>query len=172
MSRAIGTGDAVVYVDNSVRIAVEMELLEWVASGKSLSSYCNQEGKPHIVTIMRWVSQSDDLKLKYTQAMKVREEVLFDEIIHIADTPLEGVTTVDELGPNGAIVRTTVQDMTKHREMQISSRKWVLSRMNPKKYGDKVQVAGHDAGPLTLVARSMTPQEAADAYAATLQDKD
>ena len=37
--------------------------------------------------------------------------------------------------------------------MQIDARKWVLARMNPKKYGDKFtqELTGADGGPVALV---------------------
>jgi hypothetical protein len=143
-------------------------ILLWISSGKSLRSYCEEDGAPHITTVLRWVAADSVFREQYTAAMKIREEVLFDDLTHIADTPLEGVQVVEDNGPNGVSIKTTKADMTKHREMQINTRKWVLSRMNPKKYGDKIQVAGHDGGALKSVTATMTPQEAADAYAATL----
>ena len=34
----------------------------------------------------------------------------------------------------------TKADMIQHRRLQIDARKWVLAKMNPKKYGDKVDL--------------------------------
>ena len=48
--------------------------------------------------------------------------------------------------------------MIEHRRLQIETRKWMLGRMAPKKYGD-VQVHKHggdpDGGPVTLEALLM-----------------
>jgi hypothetical protein len=30
--------------------------------------------------------------------------------------------------------------MTDHRKLRVDARKWVVSKMNPKKYGDKVEI--------------------------------
>lgn len=65
----------------------------------------------------------------------MREDTIFAEILEIADTPLMGIkTTIKASG-----VETTEGDMVEHRRLQIDARKWVLARMAPKKYGDKIQ---------------------------------
>ena len=52
--------------------------------------------------------------------------------------------------------------MIEHRRLQIETRKWMLGRMAPKKYGD-VQVHKHggdpDGSPITLEALIMASLE-------------
>ena len=61
---------------------------------------------------------------------------MFEEIIEIADTTEEGVQIVEK--SNG--IETHRGDMTRHRQLKIDARKWVVSKMQPKKYGDKLDV--------------------------------
>ena len=65
-----------------------------------------------------------------------RADVLFEEIVTIADTPVEG-TKIKET-PKGTVIETG--DMTDHRRLQIDARKWVVAKMQPKKYGDRLDV--------------------------------
>ena len=58
----------------------------------------------------------------------------------IADTPIEGEKTKTIDGPDGKKTEVTTGDMIDHRKLQVDARKWALARMNPKKYGDKVDL--------------------------------
>ena len=95
-----------------------------------------EESEISFVTFFQWMIKSDTLKELYNYAREVRSDVLFEEIIEIADTPFEGTKTKDT--PKGVIIETG--DMTEHRKLQIDARKWVVAKMQPKKYGDKLDV--------------------------------
>lgn len=72
---------------------------------------------------------------QYTRAREIGYERLSDEILQIADTPKIGSKTVKkETG-----TETTRGDMIEHRRLQVDARKWMLAKMLPKKYGDKMQ---------------------------------
>lgn len=67
-----------------------------------------------------------------------------DEIVEISDTPVEGVRR--EKSEQG--VKEVTEDMLGHRRLQVDTRKWYLSKLAPKKYGDKQHV--EVSGKLTL----------------------
>jgi hypothetical protein len=69
--------------------------------------------------------------------MAMRADVVFDELIEIADTPVEGEKVKIDKDGNEEVQRG---DMIEHRRLQVDARKWALARMAPKKYGDKVAV--------------------------------
>jgi hypothetical protein len=41
----------------------------------------------------------------------------------------------------------------KHK-LQVDTRKWLLSKLAPKKYGDTLKLAGHDGGAVKLIAQN------------------
>lgn len=86
------------------------------------------------VTFFQWMVKSDNLKQLYNYARDVRSDILFEEIVTIADTPVEGTKT--KITDKGTEIISG--DMTEHRKLQIDARKWVVSKMQPKKYGDKI----------------------------------
>ena len=43
--------------------------------------------------------------------------------------------------------------MLGHRKLQIDTRKWMLSKMLPKIYGDKLELTGDKENPLQTVTR-------------------
>lgn len=71
----------------------------------------------------------------YARAREVRTEKIFEEMLEIADTTKKGKrkkTTKDG-------VEISEEDMLGHRRLQIETRQWMLARMMPKKYGNKLE---------------------------------
>jgi len=88
------------------------------------------------VTFFNWMIKSIELKEIYNYARDFRSDVLFEEIIEIADNTEIGEVTMNK--PSGIEIKTG--DMTDHRRLKIDARKWVVSKMQPKKYGDKLDI--------------------------------
>lgn len=118
----------------SVEKRVEKVIKE-IERGKSMRKACEFVGVAKSVFLRR-VKDNEETRDQYARACEERQNILFDEIIEIADTPKEGqVITI-----KGQTREVTVSDMIQHRRLQIEARKWALSKMNPKKYGDKVDL--------------------------------
>ena len=102
-----------------------------MSEGESLRAICKTTGMPNKRTVMRWLEKSEEMQIQYSEAQRLRAECYFDEIIDIADSRSDPQKT----------------------RVQIDARKWVLARMNPKKYGDKFtqELTGEGGGPLQLV---------------------
>lgn len=101
-----------------------------LAEGESLRAICRPEGNddesmPHIGTILRWVGENPGFREQYTRAREVQAETLADEIITISD----GSKFADDDATQIARAR-----------LRVDTRKWVASKLLPKKYGDKVEV--------------------------------
>lgn len=102
-------------------------------------------------SVYAWLSAHDEFSDMYARARQSQCQILADEIIAIADTTQEG--TVTRVSEKGTEVRTG--DMIEHRRLQVDARKWVLSKLLPKKYGEKVahEVSGEDGGPIVHTIR-------------------
>jgi len=125
-------------------------ICEQIETGRSLRSILKEDDNmPSSSTFFIWL-KNDALKTKrYELATDLRTDALFDEIIDIAYNTQEGTTTKEtERG-----VEITTGDMLGHRRLKIDALKWSLSKLNPKKYGDKVESINTnlniDAGKLT-----------------------
>lgn len=104
------------------------EICEHLANGKSLLSWCNEEGNPTRATVFRWVAKYPEFRDKYARAREEQADAFADEIAFIADTE---------------------EDANKAR-VRIDARKWVAARMQPRKYGERVatEIFGKDGGPI------------------------
>jgi hypothetical protein len=108
-------------------------ILSEIEEGASLRSILRRDDMPSRYTFFEWL-HSDELKTnQYAKACELRSELIFEEILEIADQ--DHGTYIDDLG-NVKIDSASVQK----KRLQIDSRKWMLGKMNPKKYGDKLDV--------------------------------
>ena len=114
-----------------------------IADGNSLRSICANapEDFPHRDTINEWIKANEYFSDQYARAMEKRQESLFEEIIDIADKSIPGVP--DELIQDDMV---TIQ----RDKLKIETRKWILGKMNPKKYGERAIIEGDKENPLQL----------------------
>ncbi len=107
-----------------------------IASGKSLVSICKQDNMPSTVTVYSWLQKNKEFLNIYTRAREDQADTLADEIIDISDEGLND-TYIDENGN-----KRTDQDVIARSRLRVEARKWVAAKLKPKKYGDKINLAG------------------------------
>ena len=98
-----------------------------IISGKSLRTALTKV-KLSSQTFFIWIREDEILSKQYARATVERAELMFEDMLDIADkapklTNTKFGTTVD----TGDI---------QHKRVKIDTRKWALSKMNPKKYGN------------------------------------
>jgi hypothetical protein len=123
-----------------------------LATGESLRSICRDEDMPPESTVREWViDDREGFAAQYARSRDIGLDSLADEIVEIADTPQLGVKT--KIGEDGK-TETTEGDMIEHRRLRVDSRKWYLSKVAPKRYGDRVtqEVTGADGKDLVPAA--------------------
>lgn len=115
-------------------------ILDALETGVSLHRACRElEPKGPTATLFNyWVRQSPELTELYAQSRLRGYLAMAEEIQEIADNPNQGITTTTTSGPNGKEVKVVQEDMLGHRTLQIATRKWLLSKMLPKVFGDRV----------------------------------
>lgn len=88
-------------------------------------------------TVREWVIDDvEGFAAQYARARDVGLDSMADETLEIANTPKVGSkTTVDAKGKT-----VTKGDMIEHRRLQVDTRKWYLSKMAPKKYGERTKL--------------------------------
>jgi hypothetical protein len=100
-------------------------------------------------TVLKWLAALPDFVTQYARAREAQADTLAEEILDIANTPQLGVRTETK----GEEVKTVEGDMIEHRRLQVDARKWIASKLKPKKYGDRIhqEVTGKDGAPLIPV---------------------
>jgi hypothetical protein len=114
---------------------ISTEVLHEMRSGLSAFKACKLAGVPQS-TFCRWVDEDSQLAEHYARAREDLIEMIATEIMEISDQDV-GMT-------DGKKDWAAVQ---KHK-LQVDSRKWLLSKLAPKKYGDKLELSGDAQNPL------------------------
>lgn len=138
------------------------KIIESIEDGNSLRSTLREDGMPHKNSFYKWVDEDDEKKAQYARAMEDRAEKIFEDIIEISDDSGLDVTLDSEgkYSINGELVQRA--------RLRVDSRKWFLGKMQPKKYGDKLDLT--TAGE-KIVSDRMTDEEL-DAKIKELYKKD
>jgi hypothetical protein len=127
---------------------IKAAICDALAEGQSVRQIMAKPGMPAISTVFKQLSLDKDFAERYARAKEVGIEAMAQELLQIADTPQVGVirTTRDD-----GSVEEKHADMIEHRRLRVDSRKWLLSKLAPKKYGDKTTIAGDADNPLPVV---------------------
>lgn len=114
-------------------------ILDHIAEGKSLRSICDTDGFPPISTFLTWVASDAELEKAYRFALEIRADVQHEEMMEIADDGRNDWMEV--ANKNGEFIGWTLnKEAVARSKLRLDQRKWSASRMNPKKYGDKVDL--------------------------------
>lgn len=105
---------------------------------RGLDFLCASEASfPHASTVHRWLNADEVFRENYLRARERQADLIFDQSLEIADTPLIGVETVNKAD---GTVETREGDMLGHRKLQIDTRMRMAGKLAPKKYGDKLDL--------------------------------
>jgi len=105
-----------------------------IEEGKPLRQILKEKNMPSSQTFYKWIDDNEAKSKRYARACEERSDVIFEEILEIADNQDEDVVTTEE----GKAI--TNHNVINRSRLQVDARKWILSKMNPKKYGDKLEV--------------------------------
>lgn len=113
-----------------------------IASGRSLRSICKGENMPDQTTVFRWLAANESCRQQYARARETQADAMLEEIIEISDDGSND-TYLDEEGR-----QRIEQDVVARSRLRVDARKWAMSKMAPKKYGDKLELGGDPNNPI------------------------
>jgi hypothetical protein len=89
---------------------------------------------PCVTTVFAWQLKYPEFAKEYEVAQKMRTEFLMEELCDIAD---------DSTGD------------VQRDKLRLDTRKWAISKMNPKKYGDKVETTHSGSVEIQQIKRTI-----------------
>ena len=100
-----------------------------IEEGNSLRYTLKRDGMPTSTTFYEWIDNDKEKSIHYARAIEARAELKFESIEQdYSEEPQRDAET-------GRIDSAWVQ----LQRLKIDAKKWELSKLNPKKYGDKIQ---------------------------------
>ncbi len=130
--------------------AVADEICRRLSEGETLRQICRDEDMPAHSTVLHWaIGQSgapSEFADQYSRARGIGLDVIAEEIVEIADH----AKFKHEYG-NAEVQAARVR---------IDSRKWLLSKLRPEKYGDRTthEHGGVGGGPVTIILEGVDPK--------------
>lgn len=118
--------------------AICQAVLQGMRDGLSAFKACQAAGVPQS-TFNLWVDSDAKLAESYAHAREDLIERIANEVMELSDSE------VPETG-DGKRDWQAIQQ----RKLQVDSRKWLLSKLAPKKYGDRLELAGDKENPLQV----------------------
>ena len=123
---------------------VAADICTRLAEGESLRAICRDGAMPGLRTVLGWLfdGEHQEFSHQYASAREAQAEVWADEIVSIADEAT-GDSTTDKDGKE--IVN---HEHIQRSRLRVDARKWIASKLLPKRYGDKLQHTGEGGGPI------------------------
>ena len=100
------------------------QILNGIASGKSLNEVCKAKGMPDPRSVFNWVQANPEFATRYDLAKEERAHLLADQILAIADAPAR-----------------TSEEVQRNR-LRVDARKWLASKLLPRVYADRIEANG------------------------------
>jgi hypothetical protein len=116
-----------------------------ISQGHSLRKICeSSELFPSPSAIYDWILRFPEFSEQYARAKMIQASLLAEEIIELSDDRSNDIS--GELGiPNGVAVQRS--------RLMVDTRKWYLSKVLPKVYGDKLVHEGNEDKPIEIVVK-------------------
>jgi terminase small subunit-like protein len=129
------------------------KICELIAEGKSLRKICLAEDFPDKSTVFRWLGHNTKFRDQYEKSREVQMDYMAEEIMDIADDGTNDYGFKDSEDSDGAGARPVfLAEHVQRSRLRIDSRKWLMSKLRPKKYGEfnRTELTGADGGPVLL----------------------
>ena len=107
-------------------------------SSKGLNTICREaENLPSASTVYKWLSEQKEFSERYARAREMQADLMADEILEISDDTSKDTYYTD----SGAHANS---EWISRSRLRVDSRKWLMSKLSPKKYGDKLDLTSKD----------------------------
>ena len=115
--------------------AIAEEICERIACGESLNKLAGSEGFPAQSTVYKWLLRVPAFAEKYARAREAQMEAMAVEILEIADDTSGDTMTVKRGDYETEVANN---EWINRSRLRVDTRKWLMSKLQPKKYGDKI----------------------------------
>lgn len=105
-----------------------------ISKGESLRSVLRSENMPSLSNFFAWIDNNKDFQNQYARATELRAETIFEDILNISDSTDNDIIEL----PDGS--KVTNHHAINRDRLRVDSRKWMLAKMMPKKYGEKLDI--------------------------------
>lgn len=129
------------------------QICDRLAAGESLRAICRDEAMPDEKAVRTWALENrEGFYPQYARAREIQAERMAEEILEISDDSSQDVTFDDNGNPRQN------NEFAARSKLRVDTRKWILSKVLPKVYGDRTVLAGDKDNPLGVQLIHSVPQ--------------
>lgn len=92
---------------------------------------------PRLSTIYKWLRTNEDFAKDYARAKQDQAEFLAEELISISDDGSNDLMTIVK---GDQTYTQENKEVTNRSRLRVDTRKWIIAKLKPNKYGDKIDV--------------------------------
>ncbi len=120
----------------------QSEILARLEKGESLLSICKTHGFPHESTVRNWARTDEEFFTKYACARDLGLDAMADEVQAIASGALD-------------------KDDVPRARLEFDAKRWYLSKLAPKRYGDRIEqrISDPEGNALKIVVTGIRPTD-------------
>ena len=127
--------------------ALADDICAQLVQGVSLRKVCRDEKMPCAATVFNWLRTYPEFLEQYARAKEESSDAMAEDLLDIAD---DGTNDYVEKETQDGVTYTVINNENIQRSrLRVDSRKWLMSKMKPKKYGDRID---HTSGGEALKA--------------------
>ena len=140
--------------------ALAQVICNHIANCVPLRAIAAKEGMPDAATMMRWLADDGkpEFREQYARAREAQADKMAEDILAIADEECTMVRadkhgSKDDDGEGNTEVVFDATAVARNK-LRVDARKWLASKMAPKKYGDKLQaeLTGANGGAIEVAS--------------------
>lgn len=135
-------------------------ICERLIGGESLRAICKDPAMPSVVTVFSWIHKNEDFLKQYARAREVQADIIAEDTFDMVDDGSNDF--MEKETKSGSIIVLREEHVSRSR-LRFDQRRWWLSKVAPKKYGDKLDINGevtHKFVPLDEVLRRVRERKA------------
>jgi hypothetical protein len=133
--------------------AIADQICDRIAEGEPLRQICRLEGFPAWRTVYLWQEQNADFAARIARARVSGFDAIAEECLEIADDTRYDTRTSGS-GDNEREVANA--EWIGRSKVRIETRLKLLAKWDPRRYGEKLELAGNQDSPLTVVVKRLT----------------
>lgn len=126
---------------------VVQRIIEGLTAGTPLTVLCKADDMPGVRTVYDWMDADEQLSADIARARDMGWDAIAVEAMQIMDAPPERVVTeVGDERTESRIDSAAVQWAFRRAELRLK----LLAKWDPKRYGDRLALAGDQDAPLRI----------------------
>ena len=112
-------------------------ICERLSMGESLRSVCRDENMPAISSVFKWMNEHEEFSKQYARAKQESADAMAEDILEISDSAKNDWMEKHGKDDAGWVLNG---DHVQRSRLRIETRKWLMAKMKPKKYGESSTV--------------------------------